>query len=159
MSQTDRRPPFVRASNTARGYFTTLFDFSFTRFITIQMFPVLYGVILISALIAAGYFTVEAFLSSWLRGLFYLLVAAPVGFITVATITRALMEFYLVVFRIYEDMEDIRVVAQGLSGISESMESMRGITRRLPFLNSGAGKTHRGGAGRGGKEPPDESGT
>lgn len=141
MSREERRRTFSRASNTAHGYFNALFDFSFTKFITVQMFPVLYGVILASTLIAVVYFTVEAFLSSWWRGLFYLFVAGPVGFITVATITRALMEFYLVVFHIYEDMEEIRVISKRFSGLSESMESVAGITRRLPFLNGTNGKT------------------
>lgn len=141
MSREERRRTLSRASNTAHGYFNALFDFSFTKFITVQMFPVLYGVILASTLIAAVYFTVEAFLTSWWRGLFYLFVAGPVGFITVATITRALMEFYLVVFHIYEDMEEIRVISKRFSGLSESMESVAGITRRLPFLNGTNGKT------------------
>ena len=135
MSREEHRRSFSRASNTAHGYFNALFDFSFTKFITVQMFPVLYGVILASTLIGVVYFTVEAFLTSWWRGLFYLFVAGPVGFITVATITRALMEFYLVVFHIYEDMEEIRIRSKRFSGLSESMESVAGITRRLPFLN------------------------
>jgi hypothetical protein len=134
MPRTDQsKAPIIRAKKTAKGFLSALFDFSFTQFITVQMFPVLYGVILASTLIGVIYFTVEAFLSSWWRGLFYLLVAGPVGFITVATITRALMEFYIVVFRIAEDMDEIRIVTERFSGISESMESVRGLTKRLPF--------------------------
>lgn len=150
MSKAERRRPITRASNTVHGYFTTLFDFSFTRFITVQMFPVLYGVILASALIGVIYFTVEAFLTSWWRGLFYLFIAGPVGFITVATITRALMEFYLVVFHIYEDMDEIRVISKRFSGLSESVESVTGITRKFPFLNGSLGKTPK-------EEEPEES--
>lgn len=130
-----RRTPIMRAGNTAHGYFRALFDFSFSRFITIQMFPVLYGVILASTLIAVIYFVVEAFLTSWWRGLFYLFIAGPVGFITVATITRALMEFYLVMFRIAEDMDEIRIITERFSGISESVETMHGFTKRFPFWN------------------------
>ncbi len=141
MPTTNRKTtPIKRASNTAHGFFSALFDFSFSRFITVQMFPVLYGVILAATLIAAGYFTVEAFLSSWWRGLFYLLVAAPVGFITVATIARALMEFYVVVFRIAENMDEIRIITERFSGISESVESVRGFTKRLPFWGSMANR-------------------
>ncbi len=132
-NQDTHKRPIIRASNTVAGFFTALFDFSFTRFITVQMFPVLYGVILAATAIAAMYFTVEAFLSSWWRGLFYLFVAAPVGFITVATITRALMEFYLVVFRLGENMDDIRAITQRFSGISEGVESVTGLTRKFQF--------------------------
>ena len=132
-----------RISRTARGiqrFFSTLFDFSFSRFITVQMFPVLYGVILASTLVAAIYLTIEAFVSGWGRGLFYLFVAAPVGFITVATITRALMEFYIVVFRIAENMDEIRIVTERFSGISQSMESMRDLTRLIPFWKTAGSK-------------------
>lgn len=126
------------ASNTARGYFSTLFDFSFSRFITVQMFPVLYGVILLSTVIGIGYFTAEAFLSSMWRGLFYLLVAGPVAFITIATVTRALMEFYIVVFRIAENMDEIREITERFSGLSQSVESMQNLTKRLPFWGATA---------------------
>lgn len=128
-----QKRPIVRASKTLKGFFSALFDFSFTRFITVQMFPVLYGVILASTGIAVIYFIVEAFLTSWWRGLFYLFVAGPVGFITVATITRALMEFYLVVFRLGENMDDIRAITQRFSSISEGVESVTGLTRKFQF--------------------------
>ncbi len=131
--RTSTRRSIIHASNSLSGFFGTLFDFSFTRFITVQMFPILYGVILASTLIAAGYLTVEAFLTSMWRGFFYLFVAAPVGFILVATITRALMEFYLVMFTIAENLDDIRQVTQRFSGISESVESVKGLTRRFQF--------------------------
>ncbi|MGB3623234.1 MAG: DUF4282 domain-containing protein [Ketobacter sp.] len=141
MPTTNRKnTPFSRAGATAHKFFTALFDFSFSRFITVQMFPVLYGIILTATLIAAGYFIVEAFLTSWWRGLFYLLVAGPVGFITVATIARALMEFYVVVFRISENMDEIRIITERFSGISESVESVRGFTKRLPFWGAMSGR-------------------
>ena len=134
------RRSIIHASNSVTGFFSTLFDFSFTRFITVQMFPILYAVILASAFIAAGYLTVEAFLTSWWRGLFYLLVAAPVGFIAVATVTRALMEFYLVMFTMAENLDDIRQITQRFSGISESVESVKGITRLFQFWGASNGR-------------------
>ena len=113
-------PGWFRRTRTGGSVFlTTLFDFSFSKFITVQMFPVLYGVILASTLMGVIYLTVEAFFTSWWRGLFYLFVAGPIGFITVATITRALMEFYIVVFRIAENMDEIRVITERFSGISQ----------------------------------------
>lgn len=131
---TANRPDATRRIGQATlGYFTTLFDFSFTKFITVQMFPVLYGVILTASFIGALYLTIEAFFTGWIRGLFYLFVAAPIGFITVATITRALMEFYIVVFRIAENADEIRAIAEKFSGLSQSVESMKDWTRLIPF--------------------------
>ena len=122
-----------RIACSTRIFFSTLFDFSFSRFITVQMFPLLYGLILGAALVEAIYLTIEAFLTSWGRGFFYLFIAAPIGFVTVATITRALMEFYIVVFRIAENMDEIRIITERFSGISQSVESMRDLTRLIPF--------------------------
>ena len=134
----DRTPPELNPAprsirQAVLGYFTTLFDFSFTKFITVQMFPVLYGVILAASFIGAIYLTIEAFFTGWIRGLFYLFVAAPIGFITVATITRALMEFYIVVFRIAENADEIRAIAVTFSGLSQSVDSVRDLTRLIPF--------------------------
>lgn len=137
MTDSQRNPaPAWRQSS--QRFFTALFDFSFTKFITVQMFPVLYGVILGATLIAVAYLTVEAFFSSWWRGLFYLCVAGPIGFITVATITRALIEFYLVVFRMAENVEEVRLLSERVGGLTESVESMRELTRRLPFWRAPA---------------------
>ena len=129
----NRKVTVHKPGQTARGYFGALFDFSFSRFITVQMFPVLYGVILLSTLVGAAYLTVEAFISSWWRGMFYLFVASPLGFVAIATVTRALMEFYIVVFKVAENIDEIRVVTERFSGISEGVESMRGLTKRIPF--------------------------
>ena len=135
---------FKRTRTGGSVFLTTLFDFSFSKFITVQMFPVLYGVILASTLIGVIYLTVEAFFTSWWRGLFYLFVAGPLGFITVATIARALMEFYIVVFRIAENMDEIRVITERFSGISQGVESMRDLTRLIPFWKTAGSKSGEG---------------
>lgn len=134
-----RRSAWQRTRQTSRLFFTTLFDFSFSKFITVQLFPVLYGVILASTFIAVIYLTAEAFFTAWWRGLFYLFVAGPIGFITVATITRALMEFYIVVFRIAENVDEVRMVTERVSGLTDSVESVRDLTRLIPFWKT-AGK-------------------
>lgn len=116
-----------------RRYFTTLFDFSFSEFITIQMFPIIYGVMLASTLFGIIYLTVEAFLISIPRGLFYLCVAGPIAFIAIATILRAVMEFYMVVFRIAENIDDMQLLTKKFTGITNTMDEMKGFTKRLPF--------------------------
>lgn len=111
----------------------TLFDFSFSRFITIQMFPAIYGIILATTLFGIMYLTVEAFIVSIPRGLFYLCVAGPIAFLGIATITRAVMEFYLVVFKIAENIDEMRVVTENFSGIGETVGGVKDFTKRLPF--------------------------
>ncbi len=123
----------AHVTRPASRFLGTLFDFSFSRFITIQMFPAIYGIILATTLFGIMYLTVEAFIVSIPRGLFYLLVAGPIAFLGIATITRAVMEFYLVVFRIAENIDEMRVVTENFSGISETVGGVKDFTKRLPF--------------------------
>lgn len=123
----------AHVTQPASRFLGTLFDFSFSRFITIQMFPAIYGIILATTLFGIMYLTVEAFLISIPRGLFYLLVAGPIAFLGIATVTRAIMEFYLVVFRIAENIDEMRLVTEKFSGISETVGGVKDFTKRLPF--------------------------
>ena len=61
-----------------------------------------------------------------------------------ATIARALMEFYIVVFRIAENMDEIRVITERFSGISQGVESMRDLTRLIPFWKPAGSKAGEG---------------
>lgn len=125
----------------ASRYLGTLFDFSFSRFITIQMFPAIYGIILATTLFGIMYLTVEAFIVSIPRGLFYLFVAGPIAFLGIATITRALMELYLVIFKIAENIDEMRLVTENFSGISQTVGGVKDFTKRLPFWSIKTEKT------------------
>lgn len=114
-------------------YLRMLFDFSFTEFITIQMTPLLFGVSLAGTLIFLLYLTGDAFVTSPTRGLFYLFVITPVGFIVAATVIRALMEFYLVVFRIAENVNDFTEVKQHVEKLAGISDTMGVVTKRIPF--------------------------
>lgn len=118
-----------------RTFFRTLFDFSFSKFITVQMFPALYGIILAASLVGIFYYTFEAFMESLWKGLFYLMVAGPVAFIAIAAVTRALMELYIVIFRMAENVDEIYLMTQKFSGFSNTVDGMRDLTRKLPIWN------------------------
>ncbi|MCG8671507.1 MAG: DUF4282 domain-containing protein [Pseudomonadales bacterium] len=123
----------TNVTRPASQFLGTLFDFSFSRFITIQMFPAIYGIVLATTLFGLLYLTVEAFLVSIPRGLFYLVVATPITFLGIATITRAVMEFYLVVFKIAENIDEMREVTENFSGISQTVGGVKDLTKKLPF--------------------------
>ena len=122
-------------TNSILTFFQMLFDFSFSKFITVQMFPALYFVILASTLFAILYLCFEAFLTSVTRGMFFLFVAGPITFIAIATIIRAVMEFYIVVFRIAENIDEMRMLSNKITGLTDTMDEVKGLTRRLPFWN------------------------
>lgn len=134
-----------RAGLWVMQYWKALFDFSFEKYMIIQMLPILYGMMLFS--IAAGilYLVVEAFISGspW-RGFFYLFFAGPLTFLVLASLLRAMLEFYMVIFRIAEDVDEllgVRDTVDKLSGLSDTVDEMASMTRRIPFWKVIFGKS------------------
>ncbi|MFP5441260.1 MAG: DUF4282 domain-containing protein [Gammaproteobacteria bacterium] len=131
-------------------YWKALFDFSFEKYMIIQMLPILYGMMLFA--IGAGilYLIVEAFLSgsTW-RGFFYLFFAGPLTFVVLASLLRALLEFYMVIFRVAEDVDEllgVRDTVDKLSGLADNVDEMASMTRRIPFwkvIFGGGGSAQR----------------
>jgi hypothetical protein len=118
-------------------YWKALFDFSFEKYMIIQMLPILYGMMLFATAAGILYLIAEAFLHGQnVRGLFYLFFAGPLAFVVIASALRALLEFYLVIFRVAEDVDEllgVRDTVNKLSGISETVDEMASLTRRIPF--------------------------
>ena len=117
-------------------YWRELFNFRFDKYMIIQVIPGVYGLALAAIGMGLLYLSVEAFLQSTWRGLFYLFVAAPLSFLVLASVLRALLEFYMVIFRISEHVDElvgIRDTVDRLGGISDSVDEMTALTRRLPF--------------------------
>ncbi|MFZ5756633.1 MAG: DUF4282 domain-containing protein [Pseudomonadota bacterium] len=118
-------------------YWKALFDFSFEKYMIIQMLPILYGMLLFAMGVGIIYLIVEAFASgSHWRGFFYLFFAGPLTFVVLASLLRGLLEFYMVVFRIAEDVDElagVRDTVDKLSGLSDRVDEMASLTRRIPF--------------------------
>ncbi len=143
-------PPAQVQENARRAwlwvvqYWKVLFDFSFERYMIIQMLPILYGMMLFGLGAGILYLVVEAFLngSPW-RAFFYLFFAGPLAFVVIASMLRAMLEFYIVIFRIAEDVDElvgIRDTVDKLSGLQETVGQMASITRRIPFWKVIVGK-------------------
>lgn len=136
-----------RAALWVVQYWKALFDFTFERYMIIQMLPILYGMMLFALGAGILYLVVEAFLSgsAW-RGFFYLFFAGPLAFVVLASLLRAALEFYMVVFRVAEDVDQLVGVSDTvnkLSGISETVDEMAALTRRLPFWKAIFGAPRR----------------
>ena len=117
-------------------YWKELFNFRFDRYMIIQVLPGAYGLTLAGIALFIGYMIVQAFTESLLFGLFALFIAGPLGFLVAASVLRALLEFYMVIFRIAEQVDELvgmRDTVDRLSGIGESVHEMASLTRRLPF--------------------------
>ncbi len=110
------------------AYIRVLFDFSFTDYLTIQMLPLFYGTIIIACLGLVAYQVLEAFIHSMWMGLLFLL-AAPFALLVLISVARALFEFYIVIFRIAENVDELvqlRDSVERLSGLGD-------MASRIPF--------------------------
>ena len=86
-----------------RDYLILLCDLRFTRYLTVQMLPILYVLLVIGGLGVIGQFVWDAFTQSTLRGLTFV-IAAPVAILIWVSACRAITEFLLAVFRMSEDV-------------------------------------------------------
>lgn len=124
-------------------YWRELFNFRFDKYMIIQVIPGVYGLALTGLGLGLIYLSVEAFLNSPIRGLFYFFVAGPLAFLVLASILRALLEFYIVVFKISEHVDELvglRDTVDRLGGISDTVNEISTVTRRLPFWSAMAGR-------------------
>lgn len=120
----------------ALEYWRELFNFRFDKYMIIQVIPGVYGVALAAMALGLLYLCVEAFMASTWRGLFFLFIGGPLLFLFCATLLRALLEFYMVVFKIsahVDQLAGLRDTVDRLSGIGDSVDEMVAVTRRIPF--------------------------
>ena len=91
-----------------RGFLSALFDFSFTSFVTTRIIKVLYVLILVLVSLVALFYTIIAFRLSPGFGLLVLIIGDPLYIIIVMAFWRLLLEAFVVVFRIAEDIHAMR---------------------------------------------------
>jgi uncharacterized membrane protein len=91
----------------ARGFFAALFDFSFRSFVTVKIIKVLY--VLITVLVGLTYlgYVVFSFIASPGFGIITLIFGAVISVIILA-FWRLVLESFVVVFRIAEDLRAVR---------------------------------------------------
>lgn len=124
-------------------YWRELFNFRFDKYMVIQVIPGVYGLALAGIAAFLGYLTVIAFMDSPWKGAFYLFFGAPLAFLVAASSLRALLEFYMVVFKIAEHVDELvglRDTVDRLSGISDTVDEISTVTRRLPFWSTISGR-------------------
>jgi Domain of unknown function (DUF4282) len=92
----------------SKSFFGALFDFSFTSFVTTRIIKVLYALILVLTVLTALFYTVIVFRVSAGLGLAMLIVGDPLFIIIVMAFWRLVLEAFVVVFRIAEDIRALR---------------------------------------------------
>jgi hypothetical protein len=92
----------------AKGFLGALFDFGFTSFVTPKVVKVLYPLIMILTGLTALSFIDIAFRANIGFGFVSLFILAPLFFLVVTAIYRILLEFFIVIFRVAEDIRALR---------------------------------------------------
>ncbi len=91
-----------------KGFLGTLFDFSFTSFVATRIIKVLYVLIGVLAVLSALVYTVIAFRVNAVFGFLTLVIGDPLFIIIVMAFWRLVLEAFVVVFRIAEDIRALR---------------------------------------------------
>jgi hypothetical protein len=94
----------------SKGFFASLFDFSFTQFITTKIIKFLYLLGMLVAGLFALFVIVSAFSTSALWGVVGLILS-PLVFLLYVILVRVWLEIVIVIFRIAEHTGEI--AAQG----------------------------------------------
>ena len=97
-----------RQSADSKGFLAALFDFSFTSFVTTRIIKVLYILITVLVCLTALIYTIVAFRISPLFGILTLVIGDPLFIIIVMGFWRLVLEAFVVVFRISEDVRSLR---------------------------------------------------
>ena len=92
----------------ARGFIGALFDFGFTSFVTPKVIKVLYMLIVIGTVVSALVVTIIAFKASTVFGILMLVFGDPLFILIVLAIYRIILEFFVVTFRVAEDIRALR---------------------------------------------------
>ncbi|MBN1155348.1 DUF4282 domain-containing protein [candidate division KSB1 bacterium] len=88
------------------NFIQTLFDFSFSEFVTTKIIKILYGIGILFAAFGALALIVSGFGDSFGKGLLFLIIS-PVIFIIYTIFARVLLETIIVMFRIAENVKEI----------------------------------------------------
>lgn len=89
-----------------KGFFTTLFDFSFSEFIVPKVIQTLFVIGILGAAIGAFFFIAWGFKASFFAGLLTIILS-PVVFVIYVILVRVYLEVVMVLFRISDTLNRI----------------------------------------------------
>ncbi len=96
------------SSQQNKNFFAKLFDLSFSEFVTPSVIKVVYILAMIGVVFLWLGFSIAAFQSGVVAGIFVLLVVGPLYALFLLIITRITFEFYVAVIRIAEDVREMK---------------------------------------------------
>ena len=101
--------PQQQGTSTAKGFMASLFDFGFNSFVTPKVVKVIYVLMMILLGLGALLFAITAFRASPVFGVISLFILCPLFFLVELALWRIVLELFIVIFRIADDLRIIRV--------------------------------------------------
>ncbi len=92
----------------AKGFIRSLYDFSFSSFVTLRVIRVLYVLITILYSLAAVFVFVGALIAHKPVDIAVAIIVVPIGYLIYLTLARIAMEILMVLFNIGKDVRSIR---------------------------------------------------
>lgn len=108
-------------SPSSLGFFASLFDFSFSSFITTKLVKVIYGLAMAGNVLFALMMVAAGFGRGFMSGVFVLLVMAPLVFVLFTALARLWLELVVVLFRM---AEHARVTANSTQAMAARQHTM-----------------------------------
>jgi hypothetical protein len=103
-------PQVAQVREASKGFLSSLFDFGFTSYVTPTVVKVLYVIVMIWLALSSFVLVVVAFLGLGpVVGILVLIIVAPLYFLWFLALNRISLEFFVVIFRIAEDMRALRL--------------------------------------------------
>jgi len=107
-------PAKGKAKGDTKGFLGALFDFSFTSFVTPKIIKVLYVLITVWTVIWALVFLRLGFKYGGVAGgIFTLVVVDPILVLLTLGVYRVVLEFFMVVHRMHDDLKALRDRGEG----------------------------------------------
>jgi Domain of unknown function (DUF4282) len=100
--------------SSPKGFFGSLFDVSFSSFVTPTIIKVVYILVMILGGLGALGFVAEGFAVSVIFGIITLIIIAPLIYIVELALWRIALEIFMVIFRMSDDIHAMRGAGGGL---------------------------------------------
>lgn len=127
------------------SFFGGIVDLRFKRYLTMQLLPVFYVLLLLGATLVV---TTIAAITFWLSpawGLLALLIA-PIAWLVLVAVIRAALEFLVMAYRIMLTVQNMNEVAGHVASLSGHIdllqERMEGITGNVHDIHAGFSDIH-----------------
>lgn len=128
MPKSPRATPKPSKMSLFRDYLVLLCDLRFSRYLTVQMLPIFYVLLVIGGVGVIGQFVWDAFAQTLLRGTVFL-IATPMAVLIWVSACRALTEFLLAVFRMSEDVNRLAGIRPTVDKLDKFINGPSWISR------------------------------